>query len=70
MKSNLIIALAAIYMLVIELLVTTAAFYMISIWTQLPVDNNSLWIGLCILTAATSSAMIAGATISITSLQK
>ena len=70
MKGNLMIALAAIYMLVIELLVTTAAFYMISIWTQLSVDNNSLWIGLCILSAATSSTMIAGATISITSLQK
>ena len=64
------IALAAIYMLVIELLVITAAFYAITIWTQLPVDNNSLWIGLCILAAATSSAMIAGATISITSIQK
>ena len=39
MKGNVMIALAAIYMLVIELLVTTAAFYMISIWTQLPVDH-------------------------------
>ena len=70
MKGNMMIALAAIYMLVIELLVTTAVFYMVSIWTQLPVDNNYMWIGLCILAAATSSAMIASATISITSLKK
>lgn len=70
MKSNLIIAMAAIYMFIIELLTTTAAFYAITIWTQLPVDNNSLWIGLCILVAATSSAMIAGAVISIMDIKK
>ena len=70
MKGNMMIALAAIYILVIELLTTTVAFYAISIWTQLPVDNNSLWIGLCILAAATSSAMITGAVISIMDIQK
>lgn len=70
MKSNLIIAMVAIYMFIIELLTTTAAFYAITIWTQLPVDNNSLWIGLCILAAAASSAMIAGAVISIMDIKK
>lgn len=70
MKGNMMIALAAIYMLVIELLTTTAVFYAITIWTQFPVDNNSLRIGLCIMAAATSSAMIAGAVISIMDIKK
>ena len=70
MKGNMIIALVAIYMFVIELLTATAAFYAITIWTQLPVDNNSLWIGLCIMVTVASSTIMAGAAISITSVKK
>ena len=70
MKGNMMIALAVIYMLVIELLTTTAAFYAITIWTQLPVDNNSLWIGLCIMVTVVSSTIMAGAAISITRIKK
>lgn len=70
MKGNMMIALAAIYMFIIELLAATAAFYAISIWTQLPVDNNSLWIGLCIMVTVVSSTIMARAAISITRIKK
>ena len=35
--------------LVVETLFSYALFYAMTFYTQIPVDNNSLWVGCCIL---------------------
>lgn len=35
---------------VIEAFFATALFYALTIYTQIPVDNNALWIGACVIT--------------------
>lgn len=51
-------SLFQVAIIIIACIATGAAFagglfMMLTVWTDLPVDNNALWVGVCVLVGAT-----------------
>lgn len=59
MKSPLAYMFAMLYGTTLSVVLVTAFFWILALYTQIPVDNNALWIGMCIIVAGLH---VAGAT--------
>lgn len=51
MKSLLAYIFAMLYGTMLCVVLAAAFFWILALHTQIPVDNNALWIGLCIIVA-------------------
>lgn len=51
MKSLLAYMFAMLYGTMLCIVLVTAFFWILTLHTDIPVDNNALWIGMCIIVA-------------------
>ena len=51
MKSLLAYMFVVLYGTTLSVVLVTAFFWILTLYTQIPVDNNALWIGMCIIVA-------------------
>lgn len=51
MKSLLAYAFVLLYGTALCVVLVTVFFWILTLHTQIPVDNNALWIGMCIIVA-------------------